>query len=139
ITNSLAYAALVYLHHQRITSPRFWVYRYFVTLASGCVCDLSEIFKMNEPAEPITVALRIPGTWSHPRELIERLPDGCRLTGDVLVLPDGTQVGFGAARADDQFAGIFRSSCRQPPTEDELATVDHYTVNVYLIGPGGSL
>jgi hypothetical protein len=54
-------------------------------------------------------------------------------------MPDGTQVEFGAARADDKFASIFRSSCRQPATEDELARVDAYTVNVFLRGPGGSL
>ena len=94
---------------------------------------------MNEPAVPVRVALRIPGMWSHPRELIERLPAGCRLTGDALILADGTQVDFGAAPADDQFAGIFRSSCRQPATDDELATVDSYTVNVFLSGPGGSM
>ena len=41
--------------------------------------------------------------------------------------------------ADDQFAEIFRSSCRQPATEEELATVNAYTVNVFLSGPGGSL
>ena len=55
------------------------------------------------------------------------------------VLPDGKQVEFGAMEADDQFAGIFRSSCRQPATDDELATVDGYTVNVLLSGPGGSM
>ncbi|MFL5340635.1 MAG: hypothetical protein ACJ8F7_10835 [Gemmataceae bacterium] len=71
---------------------------------------------MNEPAAPISVALRIPGQWSHPRELMQRLPEGCRITGDALVLPDGTEVGFGAGAPDDQFAGIFRSSCRQPAT-----------------------
>ncbi len=94
---------------------------------------------MNEPAAPITVALRIPGKWSHPRELIQRLPAGCRLTAEALILPDATQVEFGAMPADDQFAQIFRSSCRQPATADELATVDGYTVNVFLSGPGGSL
>jgi hypothetical protein len=94
---------------------------------------------MNDPADSITIALRIPGQWSHPGELIERLPDGCRLTPETLTLTDGTEVGFGAARADDQFAQIFRSSCREEPTEDELATVDHYTVNVFLSGPGGSM
>ena len=57
------------------------------------------------------------------RELVERLPEGCRLTGEALILPDKTQVDFGAAPADDQFAEIFRSSCRQPPTEEELATI----------------
>jgi hypothetical protein len=100
---------------------------------------MSEMSKMNEPAAAITIALRIPGKWSHPRELIQRLPAGCRLTGEELILPDGTQVGFGAMAADGQFAQIFRSSCRQPATEDELATVNGYTVNVLLSGPGGSM
>ena len=97
------------------------------------------MFKMNEPATPIAVALRIPGQWSHPRELIQRLPRGWRLTAEALILPDATQVEFGAMPADDQFAQIFRSSCRQPATAEELATVDGYTVNVLLSGPGGSL
>lgn len=94
---------------------------------------------MNEPAAPITVALRIPGTWSHPRELVQRLPAGCRVTAEGLILPDATQVEFGAMEADDQFAKIFRSSCRQPATKEELATVDGYAVNVVLSGPGGSM
>jgi len=94
---------------------------------------------MNEPATPITIALRIPGKWSHPGELIQRLPGGCRLTAEALILPNATQVEFGAMAADDQFAQIFRSSCRQPAMEDELSTVDGYTVNVILSGPGGSM
>jgi hypothetical protein len=94
---------------------------------------------MSPPAAEVEVALRIPGQWSHPRELIERLPADCRLTPQSLVLPDGTQIELGFMEADDQFAQIFRSSCRQPATDDELATVDGYTVNVLLCGPGGSL
>ena len=105
----------------------------------GCVGGFIGGLRVNEPSPPVTVALRIPGQWSHPRDLIERLPAGCRLTAEALILPDATEVGFGAARADDQFASIFRSSCRQPPTEDELAMVDGYTVNVFLSGPGGSM
>jgi hypothetical protein len=93
---------------------------------------------MNEPPSSVTIALRIPGKWSHPGELIQLLPDGHRLTPETLFLPDTTQVEFGAMAADDQFAHIFRSSCRQQATEDELATVDRYTVNVTLRGPGGS-
>jgi hypothetical protein len=42
-------------------------------------------------------------------------------------------------KADEQFAEIFRSSCREPATAEELATVDGYTVNVFLSGPGGSM
>jgi hypothetical protein len=94
---------------------------------------------MGESAIPIEIALRIPGKWSHPRELVERLPKGYRLTGEALIFPDQRQVDFGAMEADDQFARIFRTSCRQPATADELATVDNYTVNVLLMGPGGSL
>ncbi len=94
---------------------------------------------MDESSDDVTIAFRIPGTWSHPKELVERMPAGCRLTGDALVLPDGSQVDFGAAPADGQFAKIFRSSCRQPATPEELATVDGYKVNVFLSGPGGSL
>ena len=94
---------------------------------------------MNEPAAPIVVDLRIPGTWSHPRELVQALPEGCRLTGEALILEDGTQVEFSAVPADEQFAHIFRSSCRRPPTEEEQAAIDNYAVNVLLSGPGGSL
>jgi hypothetical protein len=94
---------------------------------------------MNKSPASVTVALRIPGQWTSPRELAERLPDGCRLTAEGLVLPGGTAVELGAAPADDQFAGIFRSSCREPADADELATVAGYTVNVFLSGPGGSL
>lgn len=94
---------------------------------------------MAEPTEPVTVALRIPGKWANPRELLERMPADFRLTGEALVLPDGTAIEFGAARADGQFAEIFLSSCRKPPTAAELAKVNAYTVNVFLSGPGGSL
>jgi hypothetical protein len=94
---------------------------------------------MNELAAPITVALRIPGRWPHPNDLIQRLPAGYRLTAEALILPDNTRVEFGAVAADDQFAQIFRSSCRQPPLADELQTVDGYTVNILLSGPGGSM
>jgi hypothetical protein len=87
----------------------------------------------------IEIALRIPGKWAHPGELVERLPEGYRCTGEALVFPDKTQVDFGAMAADDQFARIFRTSCRQPARADELATVDSYTVNVLLMGPGGSV
>src|SRR5205823_13055118 len=93
---------------------------------------LRRAFNMTEPTAPVEVAFRIPGTWSHPKELIERLPAGCQLTGEALILPDKTQFEFGVAPADNQFAQIFRSSCRQPATQEELAIVNRYTVNVFL-------
>jgi len=87
----------------------------------------------------VRTTLRIPGNWSHPGELIERIPSGFRLTPEALVLPDGTQVEFIPMPPDDQFAGIFKSSCRQPPRDHEMAIVDSYTVNIGLTGPGGSM
>jgi hypothetical protein len=93
---------------------------------------------MNEPAASIEITLRIPGKWSHPKDLVEALPEGVRLTPEALILPDGAEVEFVPMAPDDQFAEIFRSSCRRPPTAGELATVDRYTVNVGLSGPGGS-
>ena len=88
---------------------------------------------------PITIVLRIPRKWSHPKELIERLPAGFRFSPEALILPDKTHVEFGAMEHDDKFAQIFRSSCRRPATDDELAVVDGYTVNAFLSGPGGSM
>jgi len=94
---------------------------------------------MAESDAPVEVVLRVPGKWSHPRELVESLPAGNRLTPEALTLPDGTKVEFNLLPPDDQFAKIFRSSCRRPPTEEELGRIDGYSVNVCLSGPGGSL
>ena len=94
---------------------------------------------MNQEDPLVRTTLRIPGNWSHPGELVERLPAGFRLTPEALLLPDHTEIEFTPMPPDDQFADIFRSSCRQPAADDELEIVDSYTVNVVLTGPGGSL
>jgi hypothetical protein len=94
---------------------------------------------MPEPQAPVEVFLRIPGAWSHPQELMAALPAGYRLTPEALIMPDETQVEFTPMPADGQFAQIFHSSCRQPPTDEENSLVDRYTVNICLSGPGGSL
>lgn len=95
---------------------------------------------MNSDHE-ITIDLRIPGKWTGPREILEAIhAQGCRLTDEgELVLVDGTRALITPVPADGQFAGIFRSSCRRTPTEDERNTIDNYTANVLLSGPGGSL
>lgn len=93
---------------------------------------------MTEPA-PVRVVMRIPGQWSGPRDLIERLPKDCRLTPDSLTLPDGQKFQFDVRDADDQFANVFRTSCRRTPTAEERDAIDNYAVNVILSGPGGSL
>jgi hypothetical protein len=94
---------------------------------------------MSTPAEPVEITLRIPGNWAHPGELIDRLPEGCQLSPDSLVLPGGERIEFSPMQPDQQFARIFESSCRRPPKPDELERVRRYTVNVGLTGPGGSL
>lgn len=99
----------------------------------------SRSITMNDAAEPITIVFRIPGQWSGPKELIDRMPSGYRLTPEALIMPDRTQVELGFRDADGQFAEIFRTSCRQEATDEELAVVDNYTVNVLLSGPGGSM
>lgn len=87
----------------------------------------------------IEITLRIPGNWSHPGELLERIPPGFRLTPESLILPDGAKIEFTPMRPDEQFARIFTSSCRQPATANEMEIVNAYTVNVGLTGPGGSM
>ncbi len=82
--------------------------------------------------------LRIPGAWLHPRELLERMPAGFPLKPESLVLPEGAEIEFTPMPPDEQFAAIFASSCRSPATDEELASVDRYTVNIGLSGPGGS-
>ncbi len=94
---------------------------------------------MHNASSPIEIAFRIPGTWAHPGELLERLPTGCRMSPDGLILPDGTRIEFAPMQPDKQFAEIFASSCRRPATPDELERVNRYTVNIGLLGPGGSL
>lgn len=87
----------------------------------------------------IEITLRIPGLWTSPGELIQRLPEGYQLSPDGMTLPDGQRIGFAPMQPDGQFAGIFESSCRRPPSREELDCVRRYSVNVCLFGPGGSL
>ena len=94
---------------------------------------------MNESGVTPRITLRIPGAWSHPGELMERLPEGVRLSPESLWLPDGTEFEMNPLPPDDQFPEIFESSCRQPPTDAELAALSRYTVNIGLTGAGGSL
>lgn len=94
---------------------------------------------MNAENAQVQVTLRIPGAWGNPGELLGALPEGFRLTPEVLYLPDGAEVEFTPMPPDDEFPQIFRSSCRQPPEEHEQQILKQYRVNVGLTGPGGSL
>ncbi len=95
--------------------------------------------QIKKTAPSIIVDLRIPGRWSNLMNLIEHLPNSCRVTPQALILADGSRMDLGFFPADGQFPGIFRSICRGQPTEKELAAVEGYTVNVTLSGRGGSI
>lgn len=94
---------------------------------------------MNRIAATPRITLRIPGVWEHPKDLLERLPRGVRLEPEFLRMPDGGKFEFNPLPPDDDFARIFRMSCRRPAADDEMASVERYRVNVALSGPGGSL
>lgn len=85
------------------------------------------------------ITMRIPGEWSHPKELVERLPDGFRLDPEKMTTPDGNEIEFIPLPPDEQFPRIFQSACRRPPSNDERAIIERYSVNIGLTGPGGSL
>src|SRR5262245_11911590 len=105
---------------------------------SGPPTPTNQAPPMSKSNASVEIAFRIPGAWSHAGELLERMPEGFRLTPEALVMPDETSVEFVPMRPDDQFAQIFRSSCRQPASKEELAIVDRYTVNVGLTCEGGA-
>lgn len=95
---------------------------------------------MTTPATEVMIDMRIPGKWTGPREILDSLPNDCRIDDEGnLLLADGTRAQVTPVPADGQFAAIFRSSCRRTPTEDERNTIDNYTANVLMSGPGGSL
>lgn len=87
----------------------------------------------------VTIKVRIPGVWAHPGELVDALPEGVRITPEQLILPSGEEFELIPLPPDDQFAEIFYSSCRQPPSREERTKVNYYSVNICLQGPGGSM
>ena len=94
---------------------------------------------MNDTDVMVETTLRIPGTWHDAYELKARLPEGFRIISQTLILPDGTEIEFTPLPPDEQFAMVFQFACRKPPTAEEVRRVKGYTVNLGLIGPGGSM
>ncbi len=95
---------------------------------------------LGEP-DPVVpeVTLRVPGTWSRPEEFYERLPPGCSATETGLVLADGSEFELHVLPADEEFPGIFAGSCPKLSTESECERIENYTVNICILGSGGSL
>jgi hypothetical protein len=92
-----------------------------------------------ESRPTVEVMLRIPGDWRNPSEIMERLPVGYQIKEEQLHLPDQTKLDIFPIPADKQFPGIFRTILRSPARAEELEIVDKYTINVGLVGAGGSL
>lgn len=120
-----------------------YVFEIDVTMLAGQPAffaqEQEESCVMNDAGVSTRITLRVPGDWSHPGELLERLPEGFRLSESGLSLPDGATVEVAPLPPDQQFPQIFQSACRRPPTDDELAILARYRVNIGLSGPGGSL
>ena len=93
----------------------------------------------HDTPDNVTITFRIPGNWAHPGDIIERLPEGYRLTPEALVLPDGQHVEFHPVAPDDQFVGVFQQACRTQLTDDEMEILVSYKANLVLSGPGGTL
>jgi len=83
--------------------------------------------------------LRIPGAWGGFEEITGRLPHGYSMCDAGLVMPEGQVIEMFPMKPDKEFASVFESSCRTPATSDELSILNRYTVNLGLVGPGGSL
>jgi hypothetical protein len=94
---------------------------------------------MSTKKPTIETTLRIPGAWGSFEEISDRLPKGYSMCDQGLALPDGQVIEMFPMKPDKEFPGIFESSCRRPASADELAIVKRCTVNLGLIGPGGSL
>jgi hypothetical protein len=122
---------------RRTVMLELFLQRLHCAIASWLVMERAS--PVSDADSKIEIVIRIPGTWAHPGELVQRMPPECRLSPEGLTLPDGKRVEIAPMPPDEQFAGIFKTSCRRAPTPDELDQVKRYTVNIGLIAPGGSL
>lgn len=94
---------------------------------------------MIDSPSSVRVTMRIPATWKSPKNLFEGIPAGYRLMPEHLVLPDGTKFELNFLQPDDQFASVFKTSCRRPARPEETEIVNNFKVMVCLTGNGGSL
>jgi hypothetical protein len=88
---------------------------------------------------PIKIALRIPGTWASQEEFTQAVSSDHKISGNTLILADGSQVEIFVRPRDGQFVEVFRNSCRTPMTEPEAEGLGNYRHQVCLVGPGGSM
>lgn len=87
----------------------------------------------------IEIAMRIPGPWADEKMLVQAISSDCKLSGNSLVLANGSQVQLYVRPRDSQFADVFKTSCRRKPSGQELERVQNYRLQVCLVGSGGSM
>jgi hypothetical protein len=85
------------------------------------------------------MVLRVPGTWNSKDEIIERLPDGCRIDDCLLWLGDGPALELQMLPADRDFPNVFRSACRRALPSAALKELAAYRHHVVILAPGGSI
>ncbi len=83
----------------------------------------------------LRIAFRIPGTWAHPGELVQRMPAGCQLSPEGLTLPDECESTSPRCRLTASSPESSKGPCRRPPTAEELEQVNRYTVNIVTARP----
>jgi len=87
----------------------------------------------------IEIALRIPGIWANEQQFKECISEECEISANSLVLADGSQVELYIRPKDRQFVEVFKTSCRTEPTQQESEGLRNYSLQVCLVGPGGSM
>jgi hypothetical protein len=90
-------------------------------------------------SKPVITTLRIPGQWLGLEELVERLPEGYQLDGEILRMPDDFVLQLTPLMPDKQFGTVFRTACRGRLSSHSQQILDSYAMNAALSGPGGSL
>jgi hypothetical protein len=99
----------------------------------------------NETPRPddLEIALRIPGRWRAPEDLVQALPRGCAVgrtpRGERLRLPDGASVALHALPADGEFPFVFRTACRDRLPHAVRRSIDRAPLIACVTGSGGSL
>jgi len=93
----------------------------------------------------IEIAMRIPGPWADEKMLVQAISSDCKLSGNSLVLANGSQVQLYVRPRDSQFADVFKTSCRRAEFCDADALTfslvniirgnqDIYTVGMHVLG-----
>ena len=94
---------------------------------------------MNQATQSPSITLRIPGDWSHPGELLERLPPGFVWVPRFWLCRTARRSSLTPCRRTINLPGFSSRLAAGPPRVTNRPSVARYSVNIGLTGPGGSL